>query len=203
MSTITERLIKRMSTWNTGAKVKGKTDLERYLGATAKPMEAVREVAEETGEPGHSGYVPGYGVIFNPVTCPDKWLPFLGQFVGVEVPKTATESEARELIKAQGGLERGTLMALELAIKRVIGNSAPFTIQERTALNGSEAAYHFNVIVKPGKATIALKEAIERVKPGGVQFSLIEVANAWINASKKWSEVAGGLKWTEANEGNT
>jgi hypothetical protein len=201
MSTIAERLIKRMGTWNTGEKVGGKTDLERYLEAAAKPMEAVREVAEETGEPGHAGYVPGYGVIFNPTTCPAKWLPFLGQFVGVEVPKMATEAEARTLLKEEPGLERGTLKALEGAIRKVIGNTEPFTIQERTALNGSEAAYHFNVIVKPGKASTELKEAIERVKPGGLQFSLIEVANAWIEGTKQWGEVAAGKKWSTIKEG--
>ena len=200
-TTITERLIKRMSTWNTGPKVAGKTDLERYLEAAAKPMEAVREVAEEAGEPGHSGWVPSYGVIFNPTTCPAKWLPFLGQFVGVEVPKTATEAEARALLKEEPGLERGTRMALEGAIRKVIGNTEPFDIQERTALNGSEAAYHFNVLVKTGKASTALKEAIEAVKPGGVQFSLLEVENTWLQASKKWSEPT--VKWSEAKEANT
>ena len=199
-TTLTQRLIKRMGTWNTGEKHGGKTDLERYLEAVAKPMEAVAEIAEESGEQGKAGWVPSYGVIFNPATCPAKFLPFLGQFVGVEVPKTATEAEARELIKVESGLSRGTLASLQAAIKMVLGASF-FFVQERTSKAGSEAAYHVNILVGLGKASVALTEAIERTIPGGIMFSVLEVEGAWIEGAKKWSEVAAGKTWATIKPG--
>jgi P2-related tail formation protein len=177
------------------------TDLQRFLTAASAPYEQVAEIAEETGSEGEAGWVPAYGKLLNPSTCPAKYLPWLGQFAGVEVPKTMTGAEARELVMHEPGLERGTRQAVEGAIRRIIGKTEPFMIQERTEANGSEGAYHFNVLVKPGKSSTALKQAIEEQKPGGVMFSIIEVKDAWITGAKKWSEISAGRKWTELTEG--
>ncbi len=176
------------------------TDLTRLLRALAVMFEPTTLLAEEEGEDGVAGYVPAWGTLLNVNTCPGKDLPYLGQFVGVEVSKGASEAEARAEVKREAGLARGTLASIEEACKKVLGSS-PFTIEERTAEGGSEAAYHFNVLVGIGKSTKALREAIEFVVPGGLFFSVLEVSGAWISGTKKWSEVAAGLKWTEAVEG--
>ena len=104
-------------------------------------------------------------------------------------------------VKAESGLYRGTLSSLEAACKRVLGVS-PFTIEERTAANGTEDAYHLNVIVGTGQASQALYNAINETKPAGLWYTILEVKNAWIQAGLQWNEVAGGLKWSEAKEGN-
>lgn len=176
-------------------------DLTRLCDAVGQMYQGILELAEEEGEDGSAGYVPAWGKLLDPLTCPGKDLPYLGQFVGVEVPTGATEAEARAAVKREAGLARGTLQSIEEAIEHIIG-AEPFALQERTALNGSEAAYHFNVIVGTGKASTALKEAIEAVTPGGVFFSILEGKGMWLQATKKWSEVAAGKKWPEA-EGNT
>ncbi len=176
-------------------------DLARLCDAVGQMYQAILEVAEESGEDGSAGYVPPWGKLLDPVNCPAKDLPYLGQFVGVEVPKGATGAEAREAVKHEAGLERGTLASIEAAIERIIG-AAPYTIQERTEANGSEGAYHFNVLVGTGKSSTALKEAIEAVKPGGVFFSILEVKNSWLQAVKIWS-ATGATAWSAAKEGNT
>lgn len=175
-------------------------DLARKCDAVGVMFQSMLEVAEETGEDGTAGYIPAYGKLLDPVTCPAADLPYLGQYVGVTVPTGATEAEARALVKAEAGLERGTRKAIEAAIKRVLG-VAPFTIQERTAKGGGAAPYHFNVLVGIGKSSAALIAAIEEQKPGGLQFSVIETAGAWIAGSKKWSEVAATKKWSAIVEG--
>lgn len=188
------RLETRLEPWMT-------EDLARKCDAVGVIWQAMLEVAEETGEDGTAGYISAYGKLLDPATCPAKDLPYLGQFVGVEVPKGATEGEARELVKREAGLERGTLASIELAIKSVLGAGEKFTVKERTLASGAESAYWFLVYVKPGKSSAALKEAIEAVVPGGVFFTIVESTNAWINGTgKKWSEIAAGKKWSAIKE---
>jgi hypothetical protein len=158
------------------------------------------------GKPGDStsshvtGYLPAWGRLLDPEICPTAALPYLAQFVGVTIPHGTPEAEARALILAEAGLERGTTQSIETAIERVLG-SEPFKIQERTALNGTEAAFHFNVIVGTGKSSVALKEAIEAVKPGGVMFSIIEGKGMWLQATKTWATATAGKSWAAIKEG--
>ncbi len=178
-------------------------DLARFSDAIGQMLQNVLELAEEEGEDGSAGYVPAWGKLFEVKVCPYKDLGFLGQFVGVAIPTKATEAEARKLVENESGLERGTRKAIEMAIERVLGAGEPFLIKERENKAGEAKAYWFLVIVKKGKVTTALKEAIEAVKPGGVQFSILEVENAWLEgaAGKKWSEIGAGKKWTGMLEG--
>ncbi len=144
-------------------------------------------------------YRPAYGDLLEAETCPARDLPYLAQYVGVVIPPGATEAEARSLVKAESGLERGTRQALEAAIKRVLG-SAPFTLQERTNAKGEVAAYAFSVIVGPGGKTQALEEAIFAAKPAGLVMTVVEGKILWAQGGKKWSEVTAGKKWSNINE---
>lgn len=189
-----KRWITKLEPWRTD-------DLGRFVDAVGQMFEAVLELTEEEGEIGKPGWVPSWGKLFNPELCPAPYLGYLAQYVGVELPKEATEAEKRALIKAESGLERGTLKAVEAAVERVAGK--PFSVVERTAASGAEDAYHFLVFVGTGKATPELTAAINSVKPGGVFYTVTEVKNAWINvaAGKKWSEATAAEKWSEAKEG--
>lgn len=175
-------------------------DLARLLDSQGAMVEKLLEVAEEEGEDGTVGYIPPYGKLLDPNTCPVKDLPYLGQFVGVEVPSGASEAEARAAVKAEAGLERGTLASLRTAIKSVLG-TAPFAIQERTSEGGAEAAYHFNVIVGTGKSSQALYNAINAVIPAGIWYSIVEGTGMWLQATKKWSEVTAGKTFNTIKEG--
>lgn len=159
-----------------------------------------------TGEIGNSPsrtikYVPSWGKLLDPSTCPGKYLSYLAMFVGVQIPITATEAEARELVKNESGLERGTQSAIEMAIRRVLGREIPFAVVPRTNPKAEEKGYFFIVIVPPSHSSKALKEAIESVKPGGVMFEIIEREGTWYVGTKKWSEVAAGKKWSAIKEG--
>src|ERR1039458_9949405 len=154
MTTFAERLEANMAPW-------ASADLDRYLRSVASMFQPVATIAQEEGSDGSAGYIPPYGNLFNPATCPKSALPYLAMFVGVSLPVGGSEAEWRELVKAESGLLRGTLQSLEAACKRVLGVS-PFTIEERTAANGTEDAYHLNVLVGTGKATQALYNEIGR-----------------------------------------
>lgn len=164
-------------------------------------FQQVLELAEEEGSQGEPGWVPAWGKLVNPTLCPGKYLFFPAQMAGVELPKVVSEAEARELILGEAALERGTTASIEAAIKRVLGEGIKFTVEERINSEGAEDPYRFVVIVPPGHGSKALNEAIENVKPGGVFFSVVEVENAWVSASLKWNEVAEGVTWESAKEG--
>ena len=190
-----ERIVEKLSPAMT-------PDFEDWCIAVGAPFEAVNSITEEHGEEGGvAPWEPPYSRVMNPVTCPGPFLPWLGQFVGVEVPKVSTEAEARELVKGEKGLARGTRGALENELRRVLG-SHTFTIQERTAALGTEEAFHFNILVGNGLVTTALYEAVNNVKSAGLWYSLFEATNTWLNGVKKhWTEVTVSHA-SEMTEGN-
>ncbi len=175
------------------------TDYERFVRSLAFMFEEITVLAE--GEDGAAGYVPAWGTLLNVNTCPGKDLSYLGQFVGVEVPRGASEAQARSEVRRHAGEARGTLLSIEEVIRATLPPGTVFVLQERTAANGSEAAYHFNILVPVGKSTVVLREAVEAITPGGLFFSVIEIHNSWIQGTKKWNEVAAGKTWAAIVEG--
>jgi hypothetical protein len=183
------RLIARLEPWMT-------PDLERLALALGRMFDPILELAEESGADGEPSYVPAWGILLEAERATLRELPYLGQYVGVEVPKGATEAEARTLVKAESGLARGTLRSLEEAIKGVLGR-APFRIEERTNPKTSEEeAYWLTIVVQKGKASNALYEAVNGVIPAGILYEILQVENAWIEGEKTWEEVKAGLKWS-------
>ncbi len=176
------------------------SDLSVYLTALASMFEPTLELAQEVGTDGKPGYVPTWGRVMDPSICPNDALPWLAQFVGVAIPKIATEAEARTLVKGESGLERGTLGSIERACKRILG-ATPFAVLERTNPNTAAAeAYAFTVIIPTGGGAPGLKEAIEEVKPAGLYFGIDEVSNRWIEGTLKFSAIGAGKKWSEMVE---
>lgn len=204
-----DRLIDQLQPWMT-------PDLERYCYAIGVMFQPVFELVEEEGTDGEYGYVPPWGILFDPDLCPARYLPYLGQFVGVEIPQGASEEEARALVKAESGRERGTLQAVESAIRRNLAPGATFQIVERRNLADEEDAYHFVVTIK-GKGIIQtwfkmsgsweslsgswenlagseglVKEAVNRVKPGGVFYSIILAEGTpWLDLAGSWESLTG------------
>ncbi len=110
-----QRLFDRLEPWQTD-------DLARFCDALGVMFDPVLELAEEVGVDGEPGYIPPYGRLFDPDLCPYEALGYLGQFVGVRIPTGASETEARALVKAESGLNRGTRASAESAIQRSISN---------------------------------------------------------------------------------
>lgn len=183
------RLIERLEPWMT-------PDLEILCKALGCMFEPIEELAVEEGFDGEPGYVPAWGRPFEVQSANLNELRYLSQFVGASVPQGANEAEAREIVKAESGLARGTLASLEGAIRRTLKSSA-FHVQERTnPKTGLEEAYWVTITIPKGKGGVALYAAINEVIPAGILYEVIEVENAWIEGGLKWSEVKAGLKWS-------
>jgi hypothetical protein len=188
-----KRLIPKLEPWLS-------EDLEIYADSLSQVFQAVLEIAEEEGTQGEAGWVPAWGKLMNPLTCPGKYLPYLAQFTGTEIPKTSTEEEARRILIEECNLFRGTLKHLEFVIKAILGTT-PFAIEERTNPLGEEKGYFFLVLVPPGHNSVALREGVEGAKPGGVLFEVIEVEGAWISGGLTWEEIGSGVLFESIKEG--
>lgn len=151
-------------------------DMGRWLNAAGALFDPTLEIVQETGSDGTAGYLPGYGILFDPDECPAAWLPYLGLFVGVKVPVGAPEAEARALVKAESGKERGTLKSIESAVSRSLTGSKAFQIVERCNAKGEEAGYHFLILVYEESelpSETILRENVNAVKPAGVFYTVI------------------------------
>jgi hypothetical protein len=70
----------------------------------------------------------GWSTIVDLERIPDKGLPYISQYTGVELPQTVTPAEARELIASPEGHRRGTPTAMRSAGLRTLTGAAPTLI---------------------------------------------------------------------------
>lgn len=120
-STVGKRLYDGLEPWQTDS-------LAWYLDAVGVMFQPLADLIYPTGYDGQAAYVPSWGSVFDVDTCPAADLPYLGQFVGVSIPAGASETAARSYVRAEAGLQRGTLASLRSAVERSISTPwAPST----------------------------------------------------------------------------
>lgn len=104
-------------------------DLARYCDVFGAMFDETWTLVMDQSVDGQSDYVPGYGVLFDVDLCPARWLPVLGQIVGVPVPAGISEADARQLIKDESAIHRGTAKAIRRAVAATM---TPFTFTATT-----------------------------------------------------------------------
>jgi hypothetical protein len=189
------RLAEKLAAW---ADEEG--DLNREMDAIGTMAEPLALVIEDQGFDGQPGFVPSYGRVMNPDECPADFLPWLGMFVGVPIPEGMPEAEARELIKLELGIHRGTQASIEQAITRTLG-PVPFLLLSRTDESGSANPYWFIIVLPKGHGEPGpVETAIRATKPAGLRFAVIEREGTWFSATLKWEEIKAGTKWSGLTE---
>lgn len=106
------------------------------LGSMFDPLQAL--IAEQ-GTDGEPGYLPGWGALLDPSTCPVADLPYLAQYVGVVVPTGADQATALALTRGEGGKDRGKITAIQSAIQS--GISTPWQPNTAYVTGGPLLAY--------------------------------------------------------------
>lgn len=91
-----------------------------WIDAMGSMFDPVYSLVYDVGVDGTTGFVPGYGTLLDPRTCPVSDLPYLAQFVGVQIPPGTDAPTARALVIAESGQARGTVPAVKAAIARSI-----------------------------------------------------------------------------------
>jgi len=154
---------------------------EAFNRALGSMFDQVTLIVQDVGSPDVAAtFTACWSTLLDPDACPDQFLPFLALFVGVSIPQGASAAAARAMIYARSGWSRGTPAAIVAAAQQYLSGSQSCVIEERTAVNGSEDAYHFCLIVLTSQVTNAenLTAAVNLVRPAGVEWTLIQVA-AW------------------------
>jgi hypothetical protein len=137
--------------------------LAHFCAALGSMFQAVEDVARDTPEG------PGWSAVLDLDRCPDAWLPWLAQFVGVTVIPGSTPEEQRARIASTDGFRRGTPAAIEGAAAATLTGNQTVTFRERDA-SAADPPYTLEVTTLVGEtpdpaATLA---AIIAQKPGGI-----------------------------------
>ncbi|HEY6731909.1 MAG TPA: hypothetical protein VI039_12915 [Solirubrobacterales bacterium] len=82
----------------------------------------------------------GWTILFDPRLCPEKWLPYLAQFVGVQIQPQMTVAQIRAEIERPTAWRRGEPETIELVAQRgqdvAEGEEAWIRIRPRTPSAG-------------------------------------------------------------------
>lgn len=145
--------------------------LAHFCAAQGVMFQVVEDLARDTPEG------PGWSVVIDLDRCPDEWLPWLAQFVGVTVIPGSTPADMRVRIASTDGFKRGTPAALEAAAQATLTGSQVVYFRERDPL-AADPPYSLEVVTRISEtpdpaATLA---ALIAQKPGGLVLTYRQVA---------------------------
>ena len=158
-----------------------------YCGAIATMFDQVDHYVRDQIEYDNDGNVvseiPGWYILFDPDLCPEEALPHLAQFKGVALPTGLTAAQQRQAIKDASARERGTVGAVESAVKAVLSGTKTVFIKERKTL--VETDYKLKNLLKnpgagvdtstwsSGNMTLARTTSNQKSGPGGFSFTAL------------------------------
>jgi hypothetical protein len=159
------RFIAEMQPWMTDA-------LAQKLDAFGSMFDPLDLLINDVGaDDGTMGYVPGWGILFDPDLCPPQYLPYLGQFLGVTIPVGASTATARATVKAALGLSRGTPNAIVAAAHLHLQNPVTSTVELVERADGR--AYRMGIFTYASQTPSPAQTAadIVPVMPGGIVYT--------------------------------
>ena len=123
---------------------------------------------------------PGWSQVLDINRCPWYALPWLGQFVGVDLTKTPglTYEQSVQKILSRPGFSRGTVPALQNSLAAIINESIPAAT---TPINASQVICLENTSPIGFQQNTTLFAAIAGT--GAITLQLIGVGNSWFNAA--------------------
>lgn len=142
----------------------------------------------------------GWSAITDPVTAPTAWLPWCGKLYGVVLKGNTTEAQQRAQILELPPQKRGSVEAMIKAAQETLTGKKEIVLIERS----NEEAYHMigHTQTSETPSETATRNALLTQKPGGLVLTY-SASNSptWAEATKRWSEVASGVKWGGVTSG--
>ena len=145
-------------------------DTDGHLETLCDAVGAMFEQAAQLAGPGPAGE-PGWSILLDVARCPGYALPWLGQFVGVNVDSTLDEAGQRQQIRAETGMARGTPASLVAAAQRYLtGTRAVILIERDAAVCSTVPAYGLKVLTRTSETTDTgvVLAALIAAKPAGI-----------------------------------
>lgn len=142
-----------------------------YTGAIASMFDLIELFARDAPDG-----APGYAILMNPDRIPDDQLPtvlpWLGQFVGVDVDKSLSLADQRNEVKNSGGFKRGTVGSMIAAAQKTLTGTKTVFVKERDSTVSSVAggAYGLTMLTLTSETPSSSNTlaAIKSQKPGGI-----------------------------------
>jgi hypothetical protein len=134
--------------------------LLHFLAAGGATLQDIEDMVR-TGSNGE----PGWSSIVDLARVPDAAIPWLGQFVGVEVDTNLSITSQKEQILAHLGWQRGTRASMIAAAQQYLTGNKLVTFQERDT-----SAYHLLVVTYTSETPdqSAVLAALISQKPAGI-----------------------------------
>lgn len=173
-----ERILVPAGSYNWAATEVTFTGVTRGWDGTTKEPHSASAGATGEFDVDHYFGAPGWSQVLDINRCPAYALPWLGQFIGVDLSKTPdlTYEQSVQKILSRPGFSRGTLPALQNALAAIINDSPTVA----TPINPSQILCLENT--SPiGYNPASLFSAISGT--GAITLQLINVGAAWLNAA--------------------
>lgn len=158
-------------------------DLQNFLLAVASPADLLYSIVASQGYAGESNYVPGWSTLLDPDLCPTQFLPYLAQFNGTVVPPGTDDKTARQIIKLEAAMQRGTLLAIQTAALRyLVGTTSLIGTLMQLDSTTTTLPTDQNITSIPVKPVtqVVLPQTITLTDPGGTHsqtFLVMSQAN--------------------------
>lgn len=140
--------------------------LLKYLDGIGLMWNDIDEIIRDKIEP-HGKIRPGYAKVMTVGECPENWLPWLAQFIGVTAPPNMPVLD-QELIIAASGMNRGTPAAIKAAVAVKLTGAKRVDLFERS----EGKAYKLTVVTyqgeTPNEAEVEQLLKGEEVVPAGI-----------------------------------
>lgn len=143
---------------------------------------------------------PGWSAIVDPKVCPEAWLAWCAALYGVVLVGNTTAAQQRQQIEELPPQKRGGLTAMLKAAKETLTGNQSIVFIEQSNGESYLLTAHTELSETPNEALT--REALLSQKPAGLQ--LVYSASStptWLEATKKWSEVAAGVTWANVKSG--
>jgi P2-related tail formation protein len=121
---------------------------------------------------------PGWTQLADPVNCPEVWLPWCAQLLGVVLPPELTATEQRTYIIAHPAQDRGTPAALLTFLRE---KATEVRLIEREGPNGEAKAYWFLVVIAANHFAEAIN-VTGNVKSGENKIKSVTTAGIKVGA---------------------
>lgn len=201
-TTLTPVALDRLAPWLTPA-TDPTGDHATYISALAAMGEQVWQLVMDYGDPDDPDYTPGWGALFDVDLVPTQFIPFLAQFVGVQIPAGTDDATARQMVRAEQGFQRGTVAAMTNAALRNLTTDF-LVFQQRTALDGSEDAWSIVLGYRTADLLTTaqdLMNAVLAVKPAGIIINFVgSTGFLWDEAINDFSTDTGDWPFYFANQ---
>ena len=142
--------------------------LTTYLSGLSLNFEVIEEWARDTDD----GKI-GYSVLVDASRVPDDAIPWLAQFVGIQITQGLTPDQQRAQLVGLGNWKRGTVTALQAAAIPYLTGSQTVIVKERDT-----SPYHFEVMTLASETPNSSKvlAALLSQKPAGLVMSYVVFA---------------------------